>query len=174
MAPWPASRPLCQPRLLLLTHKHRSPPLPAPAAAEAASPGQEAPSLISYKCLSEGGGLSACCLRVSGRSLTPCRPSAGLAALAKDSWGLPKSGIGTIWAKVLTEETEVRRRSAVWRKSHRACRAWKEASSSFDLLGAFSAASPLKGMAWAKALSVTRPLGPSVEWELRPDAPGRL
>lgn len=30
MAPWPASRPLCQHELLLLTDKHRSPPLPAP------------------------------------------------------------------------------------------------------------------------------------------------
>lgn len=77
MAPWPASRTLCQPKLLL-TDKHLSPPLPAPAAAEAASPRQEAPSLISYKCLSEGGGLSECRVRVSGRSLTPCRPSAGL------------------------------------------------------------------------------------------------
>lgn len=88
MAPWPASRPLCPPEPLL-TDEHRSPPLPAPAAAEAALPGQEAPSLISYKCLSEGGGLSACRVRGSGRSLTPCRPSAGLRCPRKDSRKLP-------------------------------------------------------------------------------------
>lgn len=100
MAPWPASRPLC-PLELLLTDKHRSPPLPAPAAAEeAAWPKQEAPSLISYKCLSEGGGLSACRVRVSRRSLTPCRPTAGLRCSGKDSWKLPMSGLGTISTQV--------------------------------------------------------------------------
>lgn len=88
MAPWPASRPLCPPEPRL-TDEHRSPPLPAPAAAEAASPRQEAPSLISYKCLSEGGGLSACRASRSGRSLTPCRPSAGLHCPGEDSRNLP-------------------------------------------------------------------------------------
>lgn len=110
MAPWPASRTLCQPELLL-TDKHLSPPLPAPAAAEAASPRQEAPSLISYKCLSEGGGLSECRVRVSGRSLTPCRPSAGCALLLKDSWKLPTSGLGTISIKVQSGETKALTRS---------------------------------------------------------------
>lgn len=107
MAPWPASRPLCQPELLL-TDKHRSPPLPAPAAAEAASPGQEAPSLISYKCLSEGGGLSACGVRVSRRSLTPCELSAGrISQPRKGRQSLPTSGIGALSAKVQTYDTEV-------------------------------------------------------------------
>lgn len=110
MAPWPSSRPLCQPRLLL-TDKHRSPPLPAPAVSEAASPQQEAPSLISYKCFSEGGGLSVCRGRVSRRSLTPCRPSAGLRCPRKDSQKLLTSGIGTISAKVQTGETSTEKAS---------------------------------------------------------------
>lgn len=45
MAPWPASRLLCQPQPLL-TDKHRSPPLPAPAAAEAASAGSAQPDFL--------------------------------------------------------------------------------------------------------------------------------
>lgn len=96
-------------------HRQASlPTSPRPAVAEAASPRQEAPSLISYKCLSEGGGLSECRGRQSRRSLTPCGPSVGLYCPGKDSWDLPMSGPGTVTAKIQTEETKAPRRSGDW------------------------------------------------------------
>lgn len=138
MAPWPASRPLCQPKLLL-TDKHRSPPLPAPAAAEAALPRQEAPSLVSYKCLSEGGGLSECGVRVSRRSLTPCRPSAVCSAQERTHGNSPCQGLGPSQPKYRLRRLKPREGQSLG-QGHSACRAWKEASSSFNTLGAFSIA----------------------------------
>lgn len=119
MAPWPASRPLCQPEQQL-ADKHRSPPLPAPAAAEAASPGQEAPSLISYKCLSEGGGLSAQSASQQ-EELNPLQALRGSRCpgkgegLAAQTPKVRDPGIGPIGAKVLTD---VQRRSEAWPRSH--------------------------------------------------------
>lgn len=112
MVPWPASRPLCQPELLL-TDQHRSPPLPAPAAAEAASPGQEAPSPISYKCLSEGGGSSASTVRVGRRSLTPCKLCGSQERIRRDA---PPQRLGPSQPKLQTEDTEVPEKVRGWAK----------------------------------------------------------
>lgn len=109
-------------------------------------------------------------LRQSRRSLTPCRPSVRLYCPGKDSWDLPMSGLGTITAKIQTEETEAQRRSGE-------CGGWKEAPAAPTLctlspLSAFSTAPtyPL-GRCRGQGPSLTGPQCPSIHtMKLRLDA----
>lgn len=126
-------------------------------------PRQEAPSLISYKCFSEGGGLSVCRVRGKRGSLTPCRPSAGWHRSGKDLKKLPMSELGTISTRVQTGDKKAQRRSETWPRSH----------SMLSLEGGLQEPQPSKSFLHSPCSpdhdlvqsALTRAQCPSVQWE---------
>ena len=133
--------------------------------AEAALPRQEAPSLISYKCFSEGGGLSVRRVRGNRGSLTPCRPSAGWHRSTKDLKKLPVSELGTISTRVYNGDKKAQRRSESWPGSH----------SMLSLEGGLQQPQPSKSFLHSPYSAdhdlvrspLTKAQCPSVQWEPR-------